>query len=193
MANLPLASAITETLSAAASAHHEYEQTALKGVRDDLWAGFYAAFVLGRLGDFTAASRLAALLEEVDAPSNWSQAAAEHVATTLRAQSDAMAPIVTDVSDRRRFEITIDRAVLGFAEYRRRPGVISFIHTEVDPAHGGEGLGTLLVKTGLDAARAEGLAVLPYCPFVQGFVNRHREYLDLVPVERRAKFGLDDG
>jgi uncharacterized protein len=171
MANLPLASAITETLSAAASAHHEYEQTALKGVRDDLWAGFYAAFVLGRLGDFTAASRLAALLEEVD----------------------AMAPIVTDVSDRRRFEITIDGAVLGFAEYRRRPGVISFIHTEVDPAHGGEGLGTLLVKTGLDAARAEGLAVLPYCPFVQGFVNRHREYLDLVPVERRAKFGLDDG
>jgi hypothetical protein len=27
-------------------------------VRDELWAGFYAAFVLGRLGDFTAASGL---------------------------------------------------------------------------------------------------------------------------------------
>jgi hypothetical protein len=53
-------------------------------VRDDLWAGFYAAFALGRLGDFAAASRLAALLEEVDAPSNWSEAAAEHVLTQLR-------------------------------------------------------------------------------------------------------------
>ena len=193
MTDPPSDSALAEVLSAAGSAHHEYEQTALKGVRDELWAGFYAAFVLGRLGDFTAASRLAALLEEVDAPSNWSEAAAEHVATTLRAQSDAMAPTVTDVSDRRRFEIAVDGAVLGFAEYRRRPGVISFIHTEIDPAHKGEGLGTLLVKAALDTARAEGLAVLPYCPFVRGFIDRHREYLDLVPVERRAKFALDDG
>ena len=193
MADLPSDSAIAEALSAAGAAHHEYEQTALKGVRDELWAGFYAAFVLGRLGDFTAASRLAALLEEVDAPSNWSEAAAEHVATTLRAQSDAMAPTVTDISDRRRFEIEVDGAVLGFAEYRRRPGVITFIHTEIDPAHEGEGLGTLLVKAALDTARAEGLAVLPYCPFVRGFIDRHREYLDLVPVERRANFTLDDG
>jgi predicted GNAT family acetyltransferase len=193
MADLPSDSAIAEALSAAGAAHHEYEQTALKGVRDELWAGFYAAFVLGRLGDFTAASRLAALLEEVDAPSNWSEAAAEHVATTLRAQSDAMAPTVTDVSDRRRFEIEVDGAVLGFAEYRRRPGVITFLHTEIDPAHEGEGLGTLLVKAALDTARAEGLAVLPYCPFFRGFIDRHREYLDLVPVERRANFTLDDG
>jgi predicted GNAT family acetyltransferase len=193
MTDPPFDSDLAEVLSTAGSAHHEYEQTALKGVRDELWAGFYAAFVLGRLGDFTAASRLAALLEEVDAPSNWSEAAAEHVATTLRAQSDAMAPTVTDVSDRRRFEIEVDGAVLGFAEYRRRPGVITFLHTEIDPAHEGEGLGTLLVKAALDTARAEGLAVLPYCPFVRGFIDRHREYLDLVPVERRANFTLDDG
>jgi len=37
-------------------------------------------------------------------------------------------------SDRRRFEIAVDGAVLGFAEYRRRPGVITSIHTEIDPA-----------------------------------------------------------
>ena len=109
------------------------------------------------------------------------------------AGSDALAPTVTDVSDRKRFEIAVDGAVLGFAEYRRRPGIISFIHTEIDSARNGEGLGTLLVKTALDTARAEGLAVLPYCPFVQGFIDRHREYLELVPAERRAKFALDDG
>jgi hypothetical protein len=193
MTHPPYESDLAEVLSAAGSTHHEYEQTALKGVRDEVWAGFYAAFVLGRLGDFTAASRLAALLEEVDATSNWSEAAAEHVMTTLSAQSDAMAPTVTDVSDRRRFEIAVGGAVLGFAEYRRRPGVISFTHTEIDPARTGEGLGTLLVKAALDAARADGLTVLPYCPFVQGFIDRHREYLDLVPVERRPKFALADG
>jgi hypothetical protein len=105
----------------------------------------------------------------------------------MSAQSDALAPTVTDVSDRKRFEIAVDGAVVGFAEYRRRPGTISFIHTEIDPARIGEGLGTLLVKAALDTARAEGLAVLPFCLFVQGFFDRHREYLDLVPAERRRQ------
>jgi hypothetical protein len=84
VADLPSKSALAQALSAAASAHHDYERTALKGVRDDLWAGFYAAFVLGRLGDVAEASRLAALLEEVDVPSNWSETAAEHVLIKLR-------------------------------------------------------------------------------------------------------------
>ena len=103
-----------------------------------------------------------------------------------------MASTVTDVPDRGRFEIEVDGVVLGFAEYRRRPGVIAFMHTEIDPAHGGEGLGTLLVAAALDTARVEGLAVLPFCPFVRDFIDGHHEYLDLVPLERRAKFGLDD-
>ena len=98
------------------------------------------------------------------------------------------APTVTDVSERRRFEIAVDGAVLGFTEYRRRPGIISLLHTEIDPAHNGEGLATLLVETVLNTARADGLAVLPYCPFVQSFIDRHREYIELVPAERRAKF-----
>ena len=111
----------------------------------------------------------------------------------MSAQADALAPTVTDVAERRRFEIAVDGAVVGFAEYRRRPGVISLIHTEIDPARNGEGLGTVLVKAALDTARAEELAVLPYCPFVQRFIKQHREYLDLVPLERRAGFALDDG
>jgi predicted GNAT family acetyltransferase len=110
----------------------------------------------------------------------------------LSARSDAMALTITDAPDRRRFEIAVDGVVVGFAQYRRRPGIISFIHTEIDTSFEGEGLGTLLVKAALDIARAEGLAVLPYCPFVKDFIDRHREYLDLVPVERRAKFALKD-
>ena len=111
--------------------------------------------------------------------------------TTETARSNGIAPTITDVSERRRYEIAIDGVVVGIAEYRRRPGVISFIHTEIDPSRKGEGLGTLLIKAALDSARAAGLAVLPYCPFVRNFIDRHREYLDLVPVERRAMFALD--
>ena len=98
---------------------------------------------------------------------------------------------VTDVADRRRFEIAVDGTVVGFAEYRRRPGVISLIRVEIDPARKGEGLGTVLVRAALDAARAKGLAVQPYCPFVQSYIAGHRDYLDLVPEKRRAMFGLE--
>lgn len=83
MADLPSRSALTDALSAAGSAHHEYERVALDGVRDELWPGFYVAFVLGRLGDFVAPSRMAALLAEVDAEGNWPAAAADHVLGSL--------------------------------------------------------------------------------------------------------------
>ena len=46
MTNPPFESDLAEVLSAAGSTHHEYEQTALKRVRDELLAGFYAAFAL---------------------------------------------------------------------------------------------------------------------------------------------------
>ncbi len=84
VADLPSKSALAGALAAAGAAHHDYEKFVLKGVRDELWAGFYAAFALGRLGEFTAASRLAALLEEVDTADDWAPQAAEHVLNKLR-------------------------------------------------------------------------------------------------------------
>lgn len=101
-----------------------------------------------------------------------------------------MEPVVTDMAERRRFEIACGAGVVGFMSYRRRPGAIALLHTEIASTHDGRGLGTLLVRTVLDNARAQGLAVLPYCPFVRGFIDRHPEYLDLVPEERRSAFDL---
>ncbi|HEX2153255.1 MAG TPA: hypothetical protein VHL52_04695 [Acidimicrobiia bacterium] len=70
--------ALVDALEAAASAHHEYETVALGGQRDEIWAGFYAAYVLGRLGDFMKPSELAATLEAVDGEP-WAEAAADAV------------------------------------------------------------------------------------------------------------------
>jgi hypothetical protein len=84
MADLPSPAALAEALEDATAAHADYESTALKGIVDDRWSGFCAAFVVGRLGEFTPAGRLAALLEEVDAPGDWPAAAAAHVLTKLR-------------------------------------------------------------------------------------------------------------
>jgi predicted GNAT family acetyltransferase len=49
----------------------------------------------------------------------------------------------------------------------------------------GQGVASQLVKAALDDARQEHLAVVPFCPFVAGYIQRHPEYQDLVPAEYR--------
>ena len=86
MADLPEHSAFAAALAAAGEAHEEYERVALRGVVDDRWAVFHAAFVLGRVGEFVEPSRLATLLEEVEAESDaeWPDEAADYVLMKLR-------------------------------------------------------------------------------------------------------------
>jgi hypothetical protein len=89
-----------------------------------------------------------------------------------------------------RYVITTDGEAAGFVQYRRRPQLIALVHTEIDPRFEGRGLGGRLVGAALDAARADGLAVLPFCPFVNAYIERHPGYAELVPEAMRAKFGL---
>lgn len=88
---------------------------------------------------------------------------------------------VTDNPTAHRYEITVGDRPVGFAVYRLTDGVITFIHTEIDPDVGRRGLGTQLVREALDDARVRGLAVRPVCPFVADFIARTPEYGDLVP------------
>ncbi len=83
MSPLPDQPALERALADAGRAHHDYETVVLNGVRDALWPGFYAAFVLGRLGPFTSASVLARLIEAVSNRPDWSAAAAAHVRASL--------------------------------------------------------------------------------------------------------------
>jgi uncharacterized protein len=98
---------------------------------------------------------------------------------------------VVDVPGRSRFEVRVDGDIAGYVEYRRRPGRIAFIHTLIDPRFERRGLASTLVREALSEARSEGLAVLPFCPFVRGYIAGHTaEYLGLVPEDMRAKFDL---
>ena len=81
--NMPEKEALVEALKSAGNAHHEYEQTALKGVRDEEWAAFYAAYVLGRLRDFVPASDLAKWLSEAPLTDDWAQSAAAHILSRI--------------------------------------------------------------------------------------------------------------
>ncbi|WP_371483691.1 GNAT family N-acetyltransferase [Kitasatospora sp. NBC_00315] len=101
-----------------------------------------------------------------------------------------MTTSVTDSPDRSRYEITEDGELAGFAEYHRHEGELAFIHTEIDPGFAGRGLAGELARAALDDARRQGLAVLPYCPFIRGWITKHPDYVDLVPETHRARFGL---
>jgi predicted GNAT family acetyltransferase len=78
-----------------------------------------------------------------------------------------------------RWEAQLDQ-YLAVAEYRRRGATIFFIHTEVPPELEGQGVASKLVKTALDNARTQHLAVVPFCPFVAGYIRRHPDYKALV-------------
>lgn len=98
--------------------------------------------------------------------------------------------VVADAPERRRFEVTVDGELAGFLVYRSRKGLLALIHTEVEDRFEGHGLGGRLARFALDQARSEGLAVLPFCPFVNDWMKRHPEYADLVPAAYRANFDL---
>jgi uncharacterized protein len=89
-----------------------------------------------------------------------------------------------------RFELHLDGEVAGILDYRRDGGAVSFVDVTTDLRRAGQGLGLVLVRHALDAVSAEGLLVVPVCPFVRDFIQRHPVYLDLVPAELRERFEL---
>jgi len=101
-----------------------------------------------------------------------------------------MSITVVDVPERKRFEIKDDDVLIGLASYHVENGTMTLPHTEIDPARGGQGLGTTLVREVLAAARDRDLHVLPYCSFVRHYLHEHPADLDLVAEDDRPTFGL---
>ena len=95
-------------------------------------------------------------------------------------------PAVVHEPDHKRFRLQIGSHT-AYTEYIRAGNRIVFSHTEVPPPLEGQGVASRLARTALDYARAEGLRVMPLCPFVAGFIRRHPEYKDLL----QAGFRVD--
>ncbi len=103
-----------------------------------------------------------------------------------------MTTSVRDERDASRYEITADGQLAGFARYVRRGGRTWFVHTEIDPAFEGQGLGSVLAAGALDAERAAGTPIVPLCPFIRHYLDRHPEYADLVDRELLARVDGDE-
>lgn len=99
---------------------------------------------------------------------------------THPAQGAADEVVVRDSPEQNRYQVFVDDALAGFAEYHAQPGLITVLHTEVDPAFEGRGVGSDLVRGMLEDIRLRDARVYPICPFVRAFLQRHPEYADLV-------------
>jgi predicted GNAT family acetyltransferase/glutaredoxin len=88
--------------------------------------------------------------------------------------------VVVDVPEANRYELRLDGRLVGLAAYRRRNGRLVFTHTEVADDLEGRGFGSKLAGEALDDARAQGLEVVPLCPFIAHYIRAHPAYEDLI-------------
>jgi uncharacterized protein len=90
-----------------------------------------------------------------------------------------MSPAIRDNTALSRFELAAG-GVTVFMNYRLAGNVISLDHTETPVAARGRGLASQLVEGVVQIARARGLKVVPRCPFVRAYFDKHPEIADLV-------------
>jgi predicted GNAT family acetyltransferase len=89
-------------------------------------------------------------------------------------------PRVVDNPDERRYELWVGTTRVGLIQYLAEAGTVLLVHTEVDPAFAGQGLGERLVAGALADLRARGLKLVPRCRFVRAYLRRHPDQADLV-------------
>jgi predicted GNAT family acetyltransferase len=91
-----------------------------------------------------------------------------------------MSTEITDNTGKNRYEIRVDGDLAGFVEYEREGDSVVLIHTEVDSAFEGKGVGSALARGTLDDIRGKGGTVVPVCPFIKKWIGKHPDYRDLV-------------
>ncbi len=104
---------------------------------------------------------------------------------------DTSSYAVRDNAEKHRFEIDLGHGSFAIAEYTLPAGKIMFTHTEVPPAHEGQGIGTVLIRAALKSARERGLKVIPICPFVAAYIKKHAEEQDLLDSAYRKILRVD--
>lgn len=87
---------------------------------------------------------------------------------------------ISDNPDSDRYEVRSGGQLIGRADYHRDGDRVVMPHTQIDPAYGGQGLGGQMVRYALDDIRRQGCKVVPACPFVADYLDKHPEYADLL-------------
>ena len=97
-----------------------------------------------------------------------------------------MTDVVTSHNpEKHRYEAHIDGELAGIAPYLPSVGLLTFNHTEVDDKFEGQGVGSTLARAALDDVRdSSARRVVPRCPFIKSWIDRHPDYSYLVTGSR---------
>jgi predicted GNAT family acetyltransferase len=87
---------------------------------------------------------------------------------------------VIHAPEHQRYEIRVGEELAGFAEYVVKGERHLFVHTEISQQFEGQSLGSKLAQGALDDMRALDATIVPICPFIAGWIERHPDYDDLV-------------
>jgi uncharacterized protein len=67
---------------------------------------------------------------------------------------------------------------------------VMFTHTEVNEDLEGKGVAGQLIRFALEDTKAKGMTAIPMCPFVKIFIQRHKDFIDVVHPSHRSVFGM---
>jgi NAD+ kinase len=93
---------------------------------------------------------------------------------------DAANVSVVDNFEASRYEVLVSGEVAGYVDYRRTPGHVEFLHTEVEQGYEGRGLAGRLATSALEDVRSRSATISLTCPFMTTYVQQHTEYADLL-------------
>ena len=80
-----------------------------------------------------------------------------------------------------KFILEDDNQQIGLMQYTfAGPQKMIIVHTEVDEAYEGKGLGLRLVKAGVEYAREHQMKILPICPFAKKIFSVTPAFADVL-------------
>lgn len=87
-------------------------------------------------------------------------------------------PLVKN-EEKKRFEINVD-GYIAFVNYLEKNTQIALVHTEVPEILGGRGVASALVEKTLHYIDATGKLILPFCPYVFAYIQKHPQWKRIV-------------
>ena len=85
-----------------------------------------------------------------------------------------------DNTELHQFEFHIDKYTPRVEYIKTQNGEIYLTHTEVPEILDGKGIASHLIEEVLIRIESEGLRLVPMCPFVAGYIQRHPEWKRII-------------
>lgn len=85
-----------------------------------------------------------------------------------------------DNKEKKQYEFHIGEYMPKIEYIKSETGEIYLTHTEVPVALEGQGIGSQLIKKALGDIKSQGLRLVPLCPFVAGYIQKHPEWRSIV-------------